>query len=139
MLVIGMTACAGDGPSVATQTADPSPTQADSASESADGALYPEVVDATLTRDGDGTWTAAVTISSPYDSPEQYADAWRLLTPDREELAVRVLAHPHADEQPFTRSQSGIEIPEHVDQVIVQGRDLVNGWGGTELTVEVPR
>lgn len=101
--------------------------------------LFPDVMDATLTQDDDGTWTAAVTISSPYDSPEQYADAWRLLTPDREELTVRVLAHPHANEQPFTRSKSGIEIPDDIDEVIVQGRDLVNGWGGTELTVDVPR
>ncbi len=100
--------------------------------------LHPDVVDAELTEDGDGTFTAAVTLSSPYDTPERYADAWRVLSPDREELGIRPLAHHHANEQPFIRSQSGIEIPEDVSEVVIQGRDQANGWGGAELTVPVP-
>lgn len=52
---------------------------------------------------------------------------------------MRVLTHDHAGEQPFTRSKSGIAIPDDVNQVIVQGRDLVNGWGGAEITVDLMR
>lgn len=111
----------------------------ESGSDRSDGQAYPEVRDASVTRDADGTFTATVTLSSPYDSPQRYADAWRLLSPERDELSVRVLTHDHAGEQPFTRSQSGIVIPEDVDQVIVQGRDLVNGWGGAEITVDLMR
>ena len=80
----------------------------------------------------------AVTISSPYDTPERYADAWRVLGPDGEEYGIRVLAHDHAAEQPFTRSQGGIVIPDEVDVVTVQGRDLANGWGGATLDYELP-
>jgi hypothetical protein len=59
----------------------------------------------------------------------------RLLIAATEEFGVRILTHDHANEQPFTRSQSGIEIPADVSSVIVEGRDRVSGWGGT--TVEV--
>ncbi|CAN5648701.1 hypothetical protein BH24ACT15_BH24ACT15_07080 [soil metagenome] len=118
-------ACAQDAPS--------------SATDQAAQQLYPDVTEASLTQDSDGTFTASATMSSPYDSPQRYADAWRVLTAEREELAVRVLTHDHAGEQPFTRSKSGIAIPDDVNQVIVQGRDLVNGWGGAEITVDLMR
>lgn len=104
-----------------------------------DDQTHPDIVDATVTRDDDGTFTAAVTVSSPYDSPQRYTDAWRLLSPSGEQLAIRELAHDHAAEQPFTRSRSGIVIPDDIDEVVVQGRDLVNGWGGTQMTVPVQR
>jgi hypothetical protein len=52
---------------------------------------------------------------------------------------VRVLTHPHANEQPFTRSLDGVEIPQEVDRVVVQGRDLINGWGGVTAEVELDK
>lgn len=100
---------------------------------------FPEVIDAQLTRAADGTWTLAATISSPYDTPEQYADAFRALGPDGAELGVRALAHDHAGEQPFTRSLTGLEIAGGISRIEVQGRDLLNGWGGTTVWVDVPR
>ena len=101
-----------------------------------DDLLFPDVVGVTVTQNGDGTYRFDVTISSPYDSNEQYADAWRVLGPDGTEYGVRILTHPHANEQPFTRSLDGVEIPKDVTSVIVEGRDLINGWGGE--TVETP-
>ncbi|NNC81866.1 MAG: hypothetical protein HKN94_17120 [Acidimicrobiales bacterium] len=101
-------------------------------------ASFPSVVAATASRQDDG-WKIDVTISSPYDSPERYADAWRVLAPDGTELAVRILTHDHANEQPFTRSKSGIEIPADVAMVTIEGRDLINGWGGDTLEVELER
>jgi len=100
--------------------------------------MYPDILDASLEEQQDGTYDVSVTVSSPYDSQERYADAWRLLTPAGEEIAVRILTHPHANEQPFTRSLTGVEIPEGVERVVVQGRDLVNGWGGETIEVAVP-
>lgn len=100
--------------------------------------MFPDVVNAELEPEDGGTWTVSATISSTYDTPERYADAWRVLSPDREQLGIRQLTHDHAGEQPFTRSQSGITIPDSLDQVIIQGRDLANGWGGMELEVDVP-
>ncbi len=92
---------------------------------------------ATVSVDADDTFTFAVTISSPYDTPERYADGWRLVGSDGTVYGVRLLTHPHGDEQPFTRSLSGIEIPDDVSTVIVEGRDLLNGWGGTSLETTV--
>jgi hypothetical protein len=40
------------------------------------------------------------------------------------------LAHDHAGEQPFTRALAGVEIPATVRSVTIQARDLVYGWGG---------
>jgi hypothetical protein len=78
------------------------------------------------------------TISSPYDTPDRYAAAFRVLTPDGEELGERELLHDHADEQPFTRSLEGLEIPADVSEVIVEGRDQRHGWGGETVRVPVP-
>ncbi len=100
--------------------------------------LFPDVVEVAVTRSYDGTLTFDVTISSPYDAPERYADAWRVVGPEGEVYAVRELLHDHAAEQPFTRSISGITVPNGVEIVQVQGRDLVNGWGGTAMDVAVP-
>lgn len=99
---------------------------------------FPDVVAATATADG-STWTFAVTISSPYDSPERYADAWRIVGTGGEVFGVRVLTHDHANEQPFTRTLSGVEIPPDVGEVTIEGRDLDNGWGGGTLTISLPR
>jgi len=105
-----------------------------------DEASHPNVITATATRAGDGSFTVAATISSPYDAAERYADAFRVLRADTGDvLGVRELTHPHADEQPFTRSLPGLAIPDDVDALIVEGRDLVNGWGGATATVALDR
>lgn len=99
---------------------------------------HPDVVGVVVTPTDD-TWTIAATIASPYDTPQRYADAFRVLAPDGTVLGVRELAHDHAAEQPFTRSLSDVEIPADATTVTVEGRDLANGWGGATLTVDVPR
>ena len=102
------------------------------------GEEYPDVVDVSLTETGDRRYEVAVTMSSPYDSPQRYADAWRVVGPGDEVLALRELAHDHAGEQPFTRGLSDVSIPADVDLVLVEGRDQANGWGGQALEVPVP-
>ena len=105
--------------------------------ESGDG-LFPDVVGASAERSADGTWRFDVTLSSPYDTPDRYADAWRVLGPDGAELGVRVLAHDHANEQPFTRSLTGVTIPDGLTTVTIEGRDQLNGWGGATVTLDLP-
>lgn len=101
------------------------------------GQKYPDVREAELESSGD-TWTLSVTISSPYDSPERYADGWRVLAPNGDVLGKHELMHDHANEQPFTRSQSGLEIPQDVQEITVEARDLENGYGGETVTIPVP-
>ncbi|MEM8903070.1 MAG: hypothetical protein AAGF02_05145 [Actinomycetota bacterium] len=100
--------------------------------------LFPDVLDAVLTPEGDGTFSVAATLSSPYDTPERYADAWRVVAPDGTVLGVRELAHDHQNEQPFTRQLGGVAIPADVAEVTVEGRDQISGWGGGTVTVPVP-
>lgn len=104
--------------------------------DAADG--YPDVIAVELQLSGDGVYDVAVTISSPYDTPERYADGWRVLDPEGNVLGTHTLLHDHAGEQPFTRTQRGLAIPEGVTQVTVEGRDQANGFGGATITVDVP-
>lgn len=98
---------------------------------------FPDVVSVEVSADSGGTYTFAVTMSSPYDTPERYADGWRILGPDDEVYAEMTLGHDHATEQPFTRTQTGVEIPDGVDSVMVEGRDIENGYGGARVTVDL--
>lgn len=84
-----------------------------------------------------GTWRFDVTVRHEDTGWEHYADAWEVLAPDGMMLAKRVLTHPHVDEQPFTRSMSGIEIPLEYEHVLVRAHDLVHGYGGAEVIVSL--
>lgn len=100
-------------------------------------ALYPDVVDVAVNGDA-SAYNFVVTLSSPYDSPDRYADAWRVVGDDGEVYGVRELLHHHANEQPFTRALERIEIPDSVASVTIQGRDQVYGWGGATMEVSLP-
>ena len=67
---------------------------------------------------------------------EHYADKWEIYTPQNKLLATRTLYHPHIDEQPFTRSLSGVQIPKGVNKVIVKGHDLVHGYSDDVFVYE---
>ncbi|MFP3915890.1 MAG: hypothetical protein ACLFWM_13510, partial [Actinomycetota bacterium] len=96
------------------------------------------VVDGEIERDGDGTFTVSATVSSADTGPEKYADAWEIRDEEGEVLDVRELLHPHVDEQPFTRSLNGVEIPDHVDSVTLAAHDSVEGFCGETLRLDVP-
>lgn len=83
------------------------------------------------------SWRFDVTISHPDTGWEHYADAWRVLDMDGNELGLRILAHPHVDEQPFTRSLSGVEIPDGVTTVQIEARCLVDGWSGVRTEINL--
>lgn len=142
------TACAPDTPpptasdeAAATDAeagADAESGQADSSDEPGQAEQrFPDVIAAELEPAGDA-WRLDATLSSPYDTPERYADAFRAVSEDGTVLGVRELAHDHANEQPFTRSLTGLEIPDEVERITVEGRDLAHGWGGDTVELEVP-
>lgn len=114
-----------------------SATQADPVDDDVD--RYPDVLAVELRPAGDRTFDVAVTISSPYDTPERYADGWRVLDPAGNVLGTHTLLHDHANEQPFTRTQRALPIPAGVDEVTVEGRDQAYGFGGATVTVKVPQ
>ncbi len=95
------------------------------------------IVAATASADPTG-WRFDVTLLHSDTGWDHYADAWEVLAPDGTSLGVRDLAHPHETEQPFTRSLSGITIPDGVDHVLIRARCDVDGWGAARLRVDIP-
>ena len=82
-------------------------------------------------------WRFDVTVRHADTGWDHYADAWRVVGPDGTVYGTRTLYHPHVEEQPFTRSLSGVEIPESVKQVTVESHDSVHGWGSKKVTVSL--
>lgn len=90
------------------------------------------------------TYTFHVTVRHPDTGWHDYADGWDVVLPDGtvikpkpDDPFTRLLLHPHETEQPFTRSQSNIQIPTEVVQVTVRAHDLVDGFGGQEVMVDL--
>ena len=75
-----------------------------------------------------GVWRFDVTLSHPDTGWDHYADGWRVLDMEGNELGLRVLVHPHETEQPFTRSLGGVRVPDGTTQVQIQSRCLIDGW-----------
>ncbi len=96
-----------------------------------------DVVDVKTTQSSDGSWRFDVAVLHADAGWDHYADKWAVFLPDGEMIGERILLHPHDNEQPFTRSQSGIIIPPDVDEVTVRAHDSQHGWGGKEMTVKV--
>jgi hypothetical protein len=84
------------------------------------------------------SYTFNVTIRHTDTGWDDYADSWRIKDMDGNILGERALAHPHVNEQPFTRSLSGVKIPAGVDKVVVEAHDTVNGWASDEKVVSLP-
>jgi hypothetical protein len=97
-----------------------------------------DVVDVSMQRSADGTYTFSVTVKHGDAGWDHYANRWQVLAPDDTILGERVLLHPHDTEQPFTRSLSGVVIPEGIDEVTIRAGDTVHEFGGEEFRVSVP-
>jgi hypothetical protein len=97
----------------------------------------PEIVNATAQASGD-TWKISVTLAHPDTGWDHYADGWRVLDENGTELGLRVLHHPHVNEQPFTRSQGGVQIPTGIKTIRIEARCNVDGWSGTYYTLNLP-
>jgi hypothetical protein len=102
------------------------------------GQKYPVVVRASVKALGGGRFDFDVTISSPYDTPQRYADAFRVTGEGGVVYGERVLLHDHASEQPFTRDLYGVSIPAGVRAVTVQARDSKHGYDGKSVRADLP-
>jgi hypothetical protein len=127
-------------PPTATMMPDPTPTlppNPDQALANAD-VLFVRAVQA-----GDGSWTFHVTVEHPDTGWDDYADGWDVVLPDGQVVKpatapfTRLLLHPHENEQPFTRSQSGLVLPSDVTAVTVRAHDIVDGFGGRTVSLDL--
>jgi hypothetical protein len=98
-----------------------------------------DVVDVRVTREPGGTFRFEVSVRHADEGWEHYADRWEIVAPDGSILATRPLQHPHVDEQPFTRDLAGVKIPDGITRVTVRAHDSRHGFGGKELSVQLPR
>lgn len=77
-----------------------------------------------------------VTLSHDDTGWDHYADGWRVELADGTVLGTRVLAHPHVNEQPFTRS-SMIDVPiQGDDGVFVRASCNVTGWADERVSLD---
>jgi hypothetical protein len=88
----------------------------------------PEVVAVNAGKSG-STWRFDVTLKHADAGWDHYADGWGVYLSDGAELGYRILTHPHVNEQPFTRSLSGVKIPKGTKSVIIRPHDKVHGVG----------
>lgn len=68
---------------------------------------------------------------------DHYANRWEVLGIDNKLLATRVLAHPHDNEQPFTRSLRAIQLPAGTVEVIIRANDSVHKLGGRAMRLPI--
>jgi len=85
-----------------------------------------------------GSWTFQVTVRHADEGWEHYADRWEILSEKGKILSTRILAHPHVNEQPFTRNLSGTTIPENTTSITIRAHDKVHGYGGKTVTLPWP-
>ena len=101
---------------------------------------YAQVVKVKASEQEKGVWRFDVTLRHHDEGWDHYADAWQVVRPgDGEVLGERILAHPHDHEQPFTRSLSGVSIPEGLHVVVIRAKCNVHGFGGREVRVDLKR
>lgn len=82
--------------------------------------------------------TFSVTLEHSDQGWSHYADQWDVVTLDGRVLKSRVLHHPHDNEQPFTRSLSGVLLPQGVNKVKIRARDSKHGYSREEFIVDIP-
>ncbi|MBL4891382.1 MAG: hypothetical protein JKX91_06090 [Rhizobiaceae bacterium] len=79
-----------------------------------------------------------VTLRHGDEGRGHYADRWEIVGPDGTVYGARILLHPHENEQPFTRSKSGVKIPVGVKSVEIRAGAKPHGLGGKTMHVNLP-
>lgn len=105
-----------------------------------------DVIEVRATDRGAAGWTFHVTVAHPDTGWDDYCNGWDVVTDDGVVLKAdpsdpftRLLFHPHETEQPFTRSQGGLTIPDGVTRLVVRAHDIVDGFGGKEVEIDLSR
>ncbi|HBQ35460.1 MAG TPA: hypothetical protein DD729_01240 [Rhodobacteraceae bacterium] len=101
-------------------------------------AADPVIKSVTAQKSG-SNWSFSVSLKHPDTGWDHYADGWEVLDADGKRLGYRQLMHPHVNEQPFTRSLSGVSIPPDTDKVFIRAHCLVDGWGKQLFEVDLKR
>jgi hypothetical protein len=82
-------------------------------------------------------WTFHVTLKHDDTGWKHYADGWRIVDEDGNELGFRKLWHPHENEQPFTRTLASVLIPKDKNIIYVEAHDKVHGWSKQRVRINM--
>ena len=96
-----------------------------------------DVIDGSIKFLADGQFRIDATVLHEDSGWDHYVDRWDVLAVDGRVLGSRELAHPHENEQPFTRSLT-LSLPEGISVVMLQANDSVHGLGGKIFELVVP-
>ena len=81
-------------------------------------------------------YTFAVTLKSDDVGWDQYADRWEVLNANGDLIYKRVLAHPHVNEQPFTRSGGPVNVTKN-EKIYIRAHLTNKGYIGDVLVGSV--
>ncbi len=98
-----------------------------------------DVVKVHVQKSDSNTYQFSVTVFHKDTGWNHYANKWDVVGKNGTVYGTRILHHPHVDEQPFTRSLSGVEIPGRVKTVTVRAHDSVHKYGGKVISLQLPR
>ena len=98
-----------------------------------------DVISVEVTKLENSTYKFNVTVSHNDEGWNHYVNKWDVVGLDGTVYGTRTLYHPHVDEQPFTRSLSGVKIPKGISRVTIRAHDSVHGYGGEVVTIVLPR
>lgn len=96
-----------------------------------------DVIKAQVVHEGNNLYTFHVTVQHADTGWKHYASKWDVVGTNGRVYGTRTLYHPHVNEQPFTRSLSGVKIPRGVKTVIIRAHDSIHKYGGKIVTVKL--
>jgi hypothetical protein len=97
-----------------------------------------DLMKAEAKKTGENTYQFQVTVKHLDEGWNHYVNKWDVVAPDGTILGTRTLYHPHVDEQPFTRSLSGVKIKKDILKVTIRAHDSVHEYGGKTAVVVLP-
>ena len=97
-----------------------------------------DVLKVKVSKESGRSFSFSVTLQHADEGWNHYADGWEVVAPDGRILGKRTLYHPHVNEQPFTRSLAGVDVPAGVASVKIRAHDSVHEYGGQVEEVVLP-
>jgi desulfoferrodoxin (superoxide reductase-like protein) len=99
---------------------------------------YAQVEFVELVRLSPNEYRVSVTVLHNDEGWDHYADAWQIVNQETGEIiAERILAHPHDNEQPFTRSINRVRFAETQTMLVVRAKCNIHGFGGREVVIDM--
>ena len=100
---------------------------------------YAQVKSVRMVSRSNRQWDFHVSVFHNDEGWDHYANVWQIVDPaDGAVLGERVLAHPHDSEQPFTRSLTGITIPNGTGEILIRSRCNLHEYDGKEIRILIP-